>query len=295
LPRRPLLPLAIAGFAALTFVATACAPADNGGTSSSPAPSGTAAAAACAKDQLKLTTPGKLTIATDKPAFEPWFKNDDPKNGEGFESAVAYAVAGKLGFTKDEVTWTTESFDASYAPGPKKFDFDINQVSITPARQKAVTFSDGYYDVQQGVVTLNGGKYANVAGVADLKKAKIAVQVGTTALQAVQNQIQPSVQPQVFNNQIDAVNALKNKQVDALVVDLPTAFYVTAAQVKGSKIAGQLPQSGTGGEQFGLLLEKGNPLVTCLNQAVAAVKSSGELATIQNQWLTSSAGAPVLK
>jgi polar amino acid transport system substrate-binding protein len=292
LSRRPLLLPVLAGFAALTLAAAACAPADEATPSAGPS---STAAAACAKDQLKLTTPGKLTIATDKPAFEPWFKNDDPANGQGFESAVAYAVAGKLGFAKNEITWTTESFDSSFAPGPKKFDFDINQISISPARQKAVTFSDGYYDVQQGVVALDGTKYAGATGIAALKGAKIAVQVGTTSLQAVQQQIQPSVQPQVFNNQIDAVNALKNKQVDALVVDLPTAFYVTAAQVKGSKIVGQLPQSGAGTEQFGLLLQKGNPLVTCLNKAVGEVKSSGELARIQDQWLTSSAGAPVLK
>ena len=290
--RRPLLLPVLTGLAALTLAAAACAPADEATPSAGPS---STAAAACAKDQLKLTTPGKLTIATDKPAFEPWFKNDDPANGQGFESAVAYAVAGKLGFAKNEITWTTESFDSSFAPGPKKFDFDINQISISPARQKAVTFSDGYYDVQQGVVALDGTKYAGATGIAALKGAKIAVQVGTTSLQAVQQQIQPSVQPQVFNNQIDAVNALKNKQVDALVVDLPTAFYVTAAQVKGSKIVGQLPQSGAGTEQFGLLLQKGNPLVTCLNKAVGEVKSSGELARIQDQWLTSSAGAPVLK
>jgi polar amino acid transport system substrate-binding protein len=292
LSRRPLLLPVLTGLAALTLAAAACAPADEATPSAGPS---STAAAACAKDQLKLTTPGKLTIATDKPAFEPWFKNDDPANGQGFESAVAYAVAGKLGFAKNEITWTTESFDSSFAPGPKKFDFDINQISISPARQKAVTFSDGYYDVQQGVVALDGTKYAGATGIAALKGAKIAVQVGTTSLQAVQQQIQPSVQPQVFNNQIDAVNALKNKQVDALVVDLPTAFYVTAAQVKGSKIVGQLPQSGAGTEQFGLLLQKGNPLVTCLNKAVGEVKSSGELARIQDQWLTSSAGAPVLK
>ncbi|WP_329236921.1 ABC transporter substrate-binding protein [Actinoallomurus sp. NBC_01490] len=290
---RSSLTSAVAGLAALTFVTAACAPADStGDAKASTSATGTAA---CAKDKLKLTKPGRLTVATDKPAFEPWFKNDDPSNGQGFESAVAYAVANRLGFAKNEVTWTTESFDSSYAPGPKKFDFDINQISITPERRKAVTFSDGYYDVAQAVVAADGGKYAGVTSVNELKNARIAVQVGTTALQAVRKQIQPSTQPQVFNNQIDTINALKNKQVDVVVLDLPTAFYVTAAQVKNSKIVGQLPRSADGTEQFGLLLQRGNPLAGCLNVAIGQLKSSGELARIQNQWLTSSAGAAVLK
>ncbi|MFC4906187.1 ABC transporter substrate-binding protein [Actinomadura gamaensis] len=289
--RRPLL-AALAGLAALTVAATACAPQKESGSSAGKTP---ASAASCTKDKLKLVKPGQLTVATDKPAFEPWFKKDDPTNGQGYESAVAYAVAEKLGFAKNEVKWVTESFDSSYAPGPKKFDFDVNQISVTPAREKAVTFSDGYYDVQQAVVTLKDGRFANATQIAQLKDARIAVQVGTTSLAAVRDQIRPSGQPKVFSNQIDAVNALKNKQVDALVVDLPTAFYVTAAQVDGSKIAGQLPQSSGGGEHFGLLLQQGNPLVGCLNQAIGRLKSSGDLAKLQQQWLTSAAGAPILK
>ena len=284
--RRFLLP-ALAGAAAFTVVA--CAPADKSSTSS-PSPAGPAA---CSKDQLNLHTKGQLTVGTDKPAYEPWFKNNDPSNGQGFESAVAYAVAAKMGFAKSEVKWTTVPFDSSYAPGQKKFDFDINQISITPDRAKVVSFSDGYYDVAQGVVALKGSKYATVSSISQLKNARIAVQVGTTSLTAVQNQIKPSGQPKVFNDQIDAVNALKNKQVDAIVVDLPTAFYVTAAQVENSVIAGQLPVTGTP-EQFGMLFQKGNPLVTCVNKALAQVRSSGELAQIQQQWINS-AGAPVLK
>lgn len=286
--RRPLSAV-LTGLAALALAVTACAPQEDD-TAASKSP------ASCTKGQLSLKTPGKLTIGTDKPAFEPWFKDDDPANGQGFEGAVAYAVANKLGFTKEEVTWTVESFESSYAPGTKKFDFDINQVSVTPAREKAVTFSTGYYDVQQGVVALKGTKYADATSIAGLKGAKIAVQVGTTSYQAVQNQLKPDSAPKVFNNQIDAVNALKNKQADVLLVDLPTAFYVTAAQVEDSKIVGQLPQTQGGEtEHFGLLLEKGNSLVSCLDQAIGELKSSGELARIQEQWLTTSAGAPVLK
>ncbi|GAA2721842.1 ABC transporter substrate-binding protein [Actinocorallia aurantiaca] len=276
--------------AAAVLAASACAPADN--TDTKAAPSG--AAVNCAKDRLPLKTAGKLTVATDTPAFEPWFKNDDPSNGEGFESAVAYAVAEELGFTKDEVVWEKVGFEQSYAPGAKTFDFDVNQISITPERQKAVTFSDGYYTVAQGVVGLADGKFAGATAKEQLKDAKIGVQVGTTSLDAVQGQIKPATQPSVFNNQIDAVNALKNGQVDLIAVDLPTAFYVTAAQIEGSKIVGQLAPAGAK-EEFGMLLEKDNSLVGCLNQALGELKSGGRLQQITDQWLSSAAGAPVLK
>ncbi|MCC5576889.1 amino acid ABC transporter substrate-binding protein [Microtetraspora sp. AC03309] len=280
----------------LTTAAVACAPAnDAADTAGSTAAASPAASASCTKDQLKLITPGKLTIGTDKPAYEPWFKNDDPTTGEGFESAVAYAVAQKLGFTKDEVAWATVPFDSAYAPGDKKFDFDLNQVSITPDRAKVVDFSDGYYTVKQGVVTLNNGKYASAAGLADLKDATIGVQVGTTALDAVKSVVQPAKDPKVYTQQVDAVNALKNKQVDAIVVDLPTAFYVTAAQVENSKIVGQFAATGGTPEEFGLVFQKGNALVSCVNEAIGALKSSGELAQIEQQWLSAAAGAPELK
>lgn len=282
---RRMLPL-LTGLAAVVLAGTACAPEE---TSTAEAP------ASCAKEDLNLKTPGKLTIATDKPAFEPWFAEDDPSNGKGFESAVAYAVAEELGFAREEVAWTVQPFDAAYAPGPKKFDFDINQISATPERAKAVTFSDGYYQVRQAVVTLEGSKYAGATTMAELKDAAIAVQVGTTSLQAVREQIEPGEQPKVFNTQIDAVNALKNEQVDLLVVDLPTAFYVTAAQIDGSAIVGQLPPRDGDTEHFGLLLERGNPLVSCLNEAVGALKTSGELGKLEDKWLTAEADAPLLK
>ncbi|MEV7802117.1 ABC transporter substrate-binding protein [Microbispora sp. NPDC088329] len=292
--RRP--PLLLAS-GALVLAAAACAPANDTSTTATGAasPAGSAAANVCAKESLKLTTPGKLTIGTDKPAYEPWFKDDDPSNGQGFESAVAYAVAGKMGFTKDEVAWAVVPFDSSFAPGPKQFDFDINQISATPERAKAVDFSQGYYTVKQGVVTLGGTKFASATSLAELKDAKIGVQAGTTALEAVRSVIQPAKDPSVFNQQVDAVNALKNKQVDAIVVDLPTAFYVTAAQVEGSKIVGQFAANGGQPEEFGLLFQKGSPLVSCVDKALGDLKSSGELAKIENQWLTAAAGAPELK
>ncbi|MCG5215674.1 ABC transporter substrate-binding protein [Streptosporangium soli] len=285
---RPSMLLALG---ALVTAAVACAPVSDTGTAGTASPS---APASCAKDQLPLKTPGKLTIATDKPAYEPWFADDDPANGKGFESAVAYAVAGELGFTRDEVEWITVAFDTAFAPGAKKFDFDLNQVSITPDRAKVVDFSKGYYKAKQAVVAVEGSKFASATDLAGLKDAVIGVQVGTTSLQAVTDVIQPATQPKVYSQQVDAVNALKNKQVDAIVVDLPTGFYVTAAQVEKSKIVGQFGAPGAA-EEFGMVFEKGNRLVSCVDEAIGKVASSGDLAKIETEWLGSAAGAPELK
>ena len=281
--------------AAVLSAAVACSPEDEG-TSAAPSPSVSATAGACAKASLKLVSSGTLTVGTDKPAFEPWFKADNPANGQGFESAVAYAVAAQLGFGKSEVTWTTVPFNSSFAPGRKKFDFDINQVSITDARKKAVDFSSGYFTVNQAVVALNSSPVAGAKSTADLKDAKIGAQVGTTSLQTIQSTIRPSKQPGVYNDNNDTVTALKNGTVDAAVFDLPTAFYLTSAEIDDSKIIGQFPSTGGGqAEEFGLLFEKGNPLVSCVNQAIATLKSNGELAKIQKQWLSDEANAPVLQ
>ena len=235
---------------------------------------------------------GQLTVGTDKPAFPPYFVDDDPTNGKGFESAVAYAVADQLGFAKSEVKWTTVPFNSSYAPGPKKFDFDINQISITPAREKAVDFSEPYYVAPQAVVTGKGSDL-DVSALADLKDASIGVQIGTTSLDAVREVVQPSEEPKVFNDSNDVVKALKQDQVDAIVTDLPTAFYITAAQVPGSKIVGQF--SAPSGDSFGLLLEKDSKLTECLNGAVQKLKSSGELQQIADRWMGEAAGAPELR
>ncbi|MEU8384339.1 ABC transporter substrate-binding protein [Streptosporangium sp. NPDC048865] len=285
---------------ALAATAVACAPASETTTQASPASSGASGAAAtapgaCTKESLTLKTPGKLTVGTDKPAFDPWFSDDDPANGKGFESAVAYAIAGRLGFTRDDVTWATVKFDSAFAPGAKQFDFDVNQVSVTPDRAKVVDFSKGYYTVKQAVVALDGSKVASATDLAGLKDAKIGVQIGTTSLQAVKDVIKPSSEPNVYNEQIDAVNALKNKQVDAVVVDLPTAFYVTAAQVENSKIVGQFGTASGEPEVFGAVFEKGSPLVSCVDKAIDELTASGELAKIETEWLGSAAGAPELK
>ena len=284
--------LALVAGTALALAAAACSPA-----SSKPAATATSAgtgAADCSPAALNLVTKGTLTVATDTPAYSPWFDNNTPSDGKGFESAVAYAIAAKLGFTQSQVKWVTEPFDNSYAPGQKNFDFDLNQISITDERKKAVDFSSGYYTVTQGVITLKTSKYAGATTLADLKPAKIGVQVGTTSMQAVQGKIAPSQQPAVFNTTDDEVNALKNGQIDALVTDLPTVFYLTGSSIDNGKVVGQFDYTDSGVEQFGALFAKGNPLVGCVDQAIAQIKSSGQLAALTTQWLSTSAAAPKL-
>jgi polar amino acid transport system substrate-binding protein len=307
-PLTPVRPVASAVAALAVAALAGCAPADSGtgsGASSSPSsPSGAAASAAgsagssasCSKDQLKTLSPGKLTIATDKPAYEPWFVDDKPENGKGFEGAVAYAVANKLGFAQGDVRWTRVAFNSVIAPGPKNFDFDINEVSITDKRKQAVDFSSGYYDVTQAIITVKGSKIANAKSVADLKNGKIGAQVGTTSLNTIRDVIKPSTDPAVFNTNDDAATALGNRQIDGLVVDLPTAFYITGSgQVKNSAIIGQFANQGGTPEQFGLVLDKGSTLTSCVTQAVDALRSDGTLKKLEQQWLAQTAGAPVLQ
>jgi polar amino acid transport system substrate-binding protein len=283
--------------AALAFAAAGC-----GGSSNKSAGGTTTSGSSCAEADLNLVNPGQLTVGTDNPAFPPWFgdkekspwKVSDPRSGEGFESAVAYAVAGKLAFAKSEVKWVVVPFNTSFAPGPKKFDFDINEISYTPARAKVVDFSDSYYDVNQAIVVKKGTKIASATSIADLKPYKLGVQIGTTSYQYIKDHIKPSKQPAVYDTNDAAVAALKNGQTDVLVVDLPTAFYVTAVQVPNSKILGQFPTSATG-EHFGMVFQKGNSLVRCVNQALSKLKSHGTLKQIQDKWLAKVGGAPVLK
>jgi len=261
------------------------------GSSSSDSSTSTTAAS-CKAGQLQTHTTGQLTVATDKPAYPPYFENDDPTNGKGFESAVAYAIGDQLGFKPSQVHWVTEPFNSSYAPGPKSFDFDVNQISITPARQQQVDFSAPYYTANQAVVASKGSSAASATSLAELKDATIGVQIGTTSLDAVNSQIQPSSQPKVFNDSNDVVTALKENQVDAVVVDLPTALYLTAAQVPTATIVGQF--SAPGGDQWGALLDKGSPLTGCVSQAIESLRSSGKLGQIQTRWMSQAAKAPDL-
>jgi polar amino acid transport system substrate-binding protein len=285
---------ALAGI--LTLVVTACAPSDSSSGGGSPAPSSgkSGTSDSCSVDKLNLVTSGTLTVATDQPAYDPWFSNNDPSNGKGFESAVAYAVAKKLGFSKQQVKWVVEPFNKSYAPGRKDFDFDINQISITPARAKVVDFSTGYYRAAQAVIVMNNSKYAHVSTLAGLKGAHIGAQIGTTSLLAAQDDIKPSSQVAVFDDTNAAKQALLNGQVDAIVADLPTAFYITAAQIKGSKILGQFQTTSGHPEEFGALFEKGNPLVGCVDKAIGALKRNGTLHRIEKQWLSSDVHVPEL-
>ena len=278
--------VAIAAAAALSVAAAAC------GSTTSDSTSSTVAAADCTPDKMQTQTAGELTVATDKPAYPPYFENDDPTNGKGFESATAYAIANQLGYAKSDVNWVTEPFNSSYAPGPKDFDFDVNQISITPPRAQHVDFSAPYYTANQAVVASKGSSAASATSLADLKDASIGVQIGTTSLDAVNSEIQPSNQPKVFNDSNDVVTALKEGQVDAVVVDLPTALYLTAAQVPSATIVGQF--SAPGGDQWGALLDKGSSLTGCVSHAIDELRSSGELGKIENRWMSKAAQAPTL-
>ncbi|MPY34018.1 amino acid ABC transporter substrate-binding protein [Streptomyces adustus] len=250
---------------------------------------------ACAKSKLATKTSGKLTIATDQPAYEPWFKDDDPSGGEGFESAVAYAVAKKLGYGEGAVVWERVPFNKAFAPGEKTFDFDINQVSISDERKKAVDFSSGYYDVRQAVIALKGSSAAKAKGIADLKGLKLGAQVGTTSLDYIEDVVKPTRDAAVYGKNDQAKSALKNGQVDAIVVDLPTAFYITAAEVTDAEIVGQFENRGGAPEQFGLVLDKGSALTSCVTEAVDALHKDGTLAKIEQRWLSDAVDAPVLK
>jgi polar amino acid transport system substrate-binding protein len=252
-----------------------------------------ATAAACEPDQLQTKSQGQLTVATDKPAFPPYFVDNDPTNGKGFESAVAYAIAGQLGFSASQVEWTVVPFNASYAPGPKDFDFDVNQISITPQRAKQVDFSSPYYTADQAVVALKGSEAAKATSLSDLADANIGVQIGTTSLEAVEASIQPSDEPQVFDTSNDVVSALKQEQVEAIVVDVPTAFFLTAVQVPQGTIVGQF--SAPGGDEWGALLEKDSPLTACVSQAIDDLRDSDELQKIEDRWMSQVAGAPTLE
>jgi polar amino acid transport system substrate-binding protein len=262
------------------------------GSSNDSGSSTSAAAASCPKGKLPTEKQGVLTVATDKPAYPPYFEDDDPTNGEGFESAVAYAIGKQLGYPPAKVEWTVEPFNSSYAPGPKSFDFDVNQISITPPREKTVDFSAPYYTANQAVVALKDSEAAGAKSLAELQDAKIGVQISTTSLEAVEEEIEPSSKPEVFNSSNDVVTALKNEQIDAVVVDLPTALYLTAVQVPQAAVVGQF--SAPGGDQWGALLEKESALTGCVSQAVEALRSSGELEKITQRWMSKAAGAPEL-
>ena len=284
--------IAIAALATAFLAACSSAEPTAEATSAAPSAAATTAADSCAKESLATVAAGKLTIATGEPAYYPWVIDDAPESAEGFEAAVAYAVAEELGYTADEVAWVRTTFDSAITPGPKTFDFNLQQFSITEERKAAVDFSSPYYSAPQAIVSFKGSAIDGKTAIADLAGAKLGAAVGTTSLDVIKNQI--GVEPQVFNDNAAAVAALKNGQIDGLVVDLPTAFYLSAVEVENGVIVGQLPSTGDG-DQFGLLLAKDSPITGCVSGAVDALASSGKLAEITAKWLTTDAGAPVLQ
>lgn len=272
---------AVAALAALALAG--CAPSDDD-ADATPASDGA----------LATVTDGVLTIATSDPAYEPWIVDNDPTSGKGFESAVAYAVAAQLGYDKDKVEWVTATFDQIIAPGEKDFDFAINQVSISDERKENLDFSSSYYDTAQAVVTIGSSPAAAATTLAELADLRIGAMVGTTSATVAQDTIAPSTDVQLFNDNDQVKQALTSGLVDAIVVDLPTALYITAAELEDGVLIGQLP-AGDNPDQFGLVLDKGSDLTTAITAAVDALRADGTLADLEAEWLTDAAGAPVLK
>ena len=291
-------PALVAAAALVVLLSAACGSSNKSSSSTTTAASG---ASSCTPDQLTLVKKGQLTVATDNPAFPPWFgggtpkgstwKFNDPTTGKGYESAVAYAVAKKLGFQRSAVKWVVVPFEQLFKPGKAAYDFDINQVSVTPQRKQSVTFSDSYYNTNQALVAIKGTPITKAKTLADLKKYKLGAQLGTTSLTTINDTIQPDQEPSVFSTNNDALSGLKAKQVDGVVVDFPTALYMAAVQLKGGKVVGRFAADGK--EYFGLVLQKDSPLTSCVNEALARVKDAGTLDTLQQKWLGGS--APVFK
>ncbi len=291
----------LAAVSVVGVLLAACAPEE---TEPAAEPGGASPAAdQCASESLPLLTPDQLTVGTDNPAFPPWFGGgtpegspwefNDPSTGKGYESAVTYAVAERLGFTGEQVEWVEVPFNQSFRPGPKDFDLFINQVSYTPQRDQAVDFSDSYYDVSQGLVAVAGTPIADATSVADLMPFKLGAPVGTTSFAVIEEQVQPDQDPAVFDTLNDAVQALKNGQVDGVVADVPTAFIIIAVQVDDGVIVGQFP---TAGEQefFGMVFEEGNALRDCVNQALSELRADGTLDALEQRWIAGKGQAPVL-
>ena len=281
---------------ALTILALGLSATATGGPSTQTAIPG------CAKSSLNLLKDGQLSLATDNPAFPPWWggaekkpwKVSNPASGQGYESAVAYAVAKQLGFSKSQVTWTAVPFAQSYRPGKKKFDFYMAQVSYTPERDKVVDFSNAYYFVNQALVGRAGTAIASARSISQVRSYTLGAQLGTTSYQYIVNYVKPSQKPLAYDTNDLAIQALNNGQIDGIVVDLPTAFYVTAVQLDDGVIVGQFPNRGSK-ERFGMVFEKDNPLRRCVNKALNRLWANGTIKAIQNRWLAKVGGAPVLR
>ena len=276
--------------------------------SASPSASASAAAEACAPESLETKTAGRLTIGTDNPAFPPYWdppaegeeptdpwELGDPTNKRGFEGAVAWAVAEELGFDDSTVDFVPVPFANSFAPGEKQFDFYLAQVSFNEERAEAVDLSDGYFFSNQALVANADTPITEASSIADVAEYRLGVQVGTTSLTYIEEEIQPTTDPSVYDTNDAAIAALNAGQVDGIIVDLPTAFFVTAVQMENGVVVGQFPPSGDEQEHFSLVLELDSPLTDCVNEAIAALEESGELDAITQEWMSDNAGAPVLE
>jgi len=288
----------LAAVAASAVLFAACgddSTSSNTTTAATAAPTSAAAADAKACAQGKTLEAGSLTIATGDPAFPPYVVDDKPESGQGFESALALAVARELGFEGTAVKWVRTSFDTAVAGSDKNFDFNLQQFTINDERKQVVSFSDPYYTANQAVLGYADGPGKDVKKLSDLKKLKLGAAAGTTSLTFITDVIKPDVEPFAFNSNADAKTALDNKQIDAIITDLPTGLYISAVEIEGTKVFGQFPTSAGGaGDQWGLLFVKDNPLVACVNTALATITASGELDTITAKWMGEYTEAPAL-
>ena len=277
------------GLAVLAIVAAACSPEED----TPPAASASAGQDACGTENLTLVSPSQLTVGTDFGfMFPPWILKNDPTSGKGFESAVAYDVAERLGFARSDVEWIDVPFNRSYAPGPKDFDFDINNISVTEERDQAVDFSDGYYDLTQALMVLQGSPIETATTMDEIKDSVFGAQIGTTSLEFISTVIQPTQQAKVYDTTNDAKAALRNGQVDGLVLDLPTAYFEANINTPNGALVGQFPSTG---EHLGMLFEEGNPLRDCVNDVLAEMESDGTLQQLQNKWLSDYLNVPVIE
>jgi polar amino acid transport system substrate-binding protein len=280
--------------AALVLFAVACGDDDDEGSGQSGTTEPSGQAASCETADLPLKEAGALTVATGEPAFSPWVEDDDPESGEGFEAALVYAVAEQLGLAKGDVSWTRTGFDEAVAAGDKDYDFNIQQYSINDERDEVVDFSDGYYTVEQAIVGRADGDIADATSLEDLKGYRLGAAIGTTSLDYIEEFIQPDSEAQVYDDNAAAKAAFDANQVDGIVFDLPTAYYITAVEIEGSSIIGVLPQQGDA-EELGMLFEEGSPLVPCVNEALATLEEDGTLADLESRWLDQGGDIPTLE
>ena len=278
--------LSVALAATSLFTLAACGGDDTGSSSTE---------GASTESDCSTITEGTLTIGTGSPAFSPWVENDAPESGEGFEAAVGMAIAAELGYEGESVVWVRTTFDEAIAPGEKNFDFNMQQYSITPEREETISFSDPYYSSNQAIVALADSPAEGATTVADLADVKFGAQAGTTSLTFINEIIKPTNEAFVYDDNAGAKAALEAGQIDAIVVDLPTGLYISAVEIEGTSVIGQFPGSAGGlTDDFGAVFTKDSPLVACVNTALAALKESGELAKIEQTWLSDNAGVPVI-